>query len=133
MEAWKEIVQGMSSEEQYAWFVGQVADMEVAWGLYHPKSEGWAMTQTEEDQELLVLWPDPSMAKQQATGPWDEYRPESLDIHGFVEFGIKELEEAGRGVSLLYTKKEGGLVIDLHDLKRDLVATLEAYADQDEA
>lgn len=128
MEEWQTIIRDMNPDQQYAWFVSQVADMEVAWGLYHQQSEGWAMTQTDEEQELLVLWADPSMAKHHATGLWDSYRAESLDIHGFLEFGIKELESAGRGVSLMYTNKEGGLVVSLMDLKRDVTATLEAYA-----
>lgn len=127
MEEWQEIIQKMKPDEQYAWFVGQVADMEVAWGLYHEKTEGWAMTQMESGQELLVLWPDPGMAKKHASGPWNSYRPESLDIHGFLEYGIDELKEANRGVSLMYTSEEGGLVIELADLKRDLRATLEAF------
>ncbi|MEM7657616.1 MAG: DUF2750 domain-containing protein [Bacteroidota bacterium] len=121
---WQEILAQMSPEEQYAYFVGQVADQEVMWGLYLEKQKGWAMTRTPEGKQLLVLWTDPGQAAQHANGTWNRYRVESLDLHGFLEFGLQDLAEAKQGVSLLYQEGEGGLVVELEDLKRDLLATL---------
>ncbi|MEO0896569.1 MAG: DUF2750 domain-containing protein [Bacteroidota bacterium] len=127
LEAYK----SLSPEDLYQNFVENVAQMEAMWGLYDEKNDGWAMTVSEGEKERLVVWSDSALANSHASGGWKTYEMETMDLYGFVESGIQELKDAGRGISIMYLQGLGGLDVDLDYLKRDLLDAVRAIHGED--
>lgn len=112
-------IQQATPEQQYAFFLETVAQEGIVWGLYDEQAEGWAVSESPDQAERMVLWPSLPMAAAHNEGAWKHFVPQGIDLEAFVSEWIDELEEMERGVSLMFDG-ESGLEVALPYLQRDL-------------
>lgn len=110
-------VTSLSSEKRYQYFIKKVADTGLIWGLY---KDGWAMAGDENNEVFIPLWPLKDYALICANQQWEDYKPESVDIHDFINDYLYELKENSIRIAIFYTFDDKGIIPSYEQLKNDL-------------
>ena len=108
---------------RYEYFIKKVADSETVWGLYE---DGWAVTEDDNGNKLLPIWPKKEFAEHCAIDDWQEYSGESMDLYEFMDELLPQLKEDGIKPSVFFNNDDSA-VLEVKTLIRDLKAELEKY------
>ena len=114
----------LSGAERYQHFVKKIADWEEVWGLYQ---DGWALLETENNQQAFPVWPAKEYAELCAQNEWSGYEPESFSLDDFMEELLPNLSNDGVLPAVFMTPSCKGVTIDASQLISDLNKELENY------
>jgi hypothetical protein len=80
----------LSENDRYYYFIEEVKKSKEIWLLQ--ASDGFfAMVEDESGQQYVPVWPSNAFASTYATGDWDGYIPEKMNLLEFLEW-MKELK-----------------------------------------
>jgi Protein of unknown function (DUF2750) len=115
----------LPAPDRYGYLIKKVADWKTLWGL--KGKAGWALSGTDEGQELVPVWPHERFAQACATGSWAEYEPHSIDLSDWLENWTPRLLNDGRGVAVFVTSTSAGIAVSPNRLRTDLQDELSEY------
>jgi hypothetical protein len=110
--------------KRYDHFVKKVVGWRKLWGLYQ---DGWAMSQTEKGDPVFPLWPEPEYAALCASGVWEGYVAEEIDLTDFLNELLPKLREDGVLPGAFYVTDGGSVNVSSDQLETDLKNELAKY------
>ncbi len=119
-----EAVTKLAAPKRYSHFIKVVAGWGEVWGLY---DDGWAMSGTEEGEQVLPFWPAKEYAEICAVDEWSNYKPKSIDLDEFLNVVLPELKEEGVSPGVFYVSKMGSVDVTVETILEDLRAELSKY------
>ncbi len=117
----QEQVLALEPRDQYLYFVYKVVATGEIWGLHNDDMNGWAMTTTDGNKELLPIWPTAAFAEDARQEQWQSFTPLVMDLDIFIRETLDELIDQGRGLSVFYLDGQGGLDIEPEQLRKDVL------------
>lgn len=108
-------------EKRYNYFIKTVCEEEELWGLIDPEGEeGWLILEVDEDNtEALAVFPNAEFAELfRASGDFEEFKVESLDLYEFVDW-LDDFEKDNIKVGVFPTPDFQCAVIPPQRLKED--------------
>lgn len=106
--------------KRYEYFVKKVVDWEEVWGLYQ---DGWAMTKDDNGNLLIPFWPRKEFAQFCATGEWEGYTSELIELDEFLNEWLPGIKKDGYKLSIFWNNHDSAKMdveVLLQDLKREL-------------
>lgn len=122
-EARLQAVWALPPERRHAWFVQRVRESGEAWGLY---SNGWALAQDAQGNDVLPLWPGPAFAQRCATRMWAAYVPRRVTLAELLEEMLPELAAEGIPVGVFFNPDGEGWPVAAQELGAQLVGPARA-------
>lgn len=119
-----EAILKLSAPKRYSHFIKKVVGWKKAWGLY---DDGWAMSETNEGEAVLPLWPEKEYAQLCVSGEWSSYQPKAIRIDDIFEEVIPTLKENDILPGIFYTLDGGSINATLDELENDLKQELSKY------
>lgn len=114
----------LEGPRRYAYWIKQVADWQLVWGLY---SDGWALVSDDRGQQAVPVWPHAAFASACASGPWAGYEPRDIDLSAWMERWLPGMLKDGKQVAVFPTPRDKGVVVSPEQLQEDLAAELTLY------
>lgn len=114
----------LDGSRRYAYWIKQVADWQLVWGLY---SDGWALVADDEGHEAIPVWPHAAFAGACADGAWAGYAPREIELSAWMERWLPGMLADGKQVAVFPTPADKGVVVSPARLREDLEAELELY------
>lgn len=114
----------LSASARLAHFVKQVADSEVAWGLWF---EGWALMADDQGARSFPLWPARDYAELMRTGDWEGYMPAEIALGDLLRELLPRLEKEGTLVGVFVTPEGESATLPAPELGAALQAELDRW------
>jgi hypothetical protein len=112
-----------SANIRYEYFIKRVVDSELVWGLYQ---NGWTVTEDDNGNKLLPLWPNKDFAKHCAIGEWENCSVRSMDLYECIDEFLMQLKNDGYKPSIFYNNYDSA-VLEVDVLIEDLKSELDKY------
>lgn len=111
------------ANKRYEYFVKKVVDSEVIWGL---NNGGWAMTLDDKGESQIPFWPSKEFALFCATDEWENYIPQPIDLHEFLDEWLPGMAKDNYNASIFFNKRDSAILSSLV-LEGDLREELNKY------
>jgi len=105
---------------RYEYFIKKVVDSETVWGLFE---DGWAITEDDNGNKLLPVWPKKEFSEHCAVGVWRDYKSENMDLYEFMDELLPRLAEDGIRPSIFFNNNDSAVLeveVLIGDLKEEL-------------
>ncbi len=119
-----ESVLNLSAPKRYNHFIKKVVGWKRLWALY---DGGWALSESENGELILPLWPEKEYADLCVSGEWSNYVPTSIELDEVLESMIPMLREKGVSPGVFFTTKDGSVNASVDELESDLKEELSKY------
>jgi hypothetical protein len=119
-----EAILKLPAPQRYDHFIKKVVGWGKLWGLCE---DGWAMSETDEGEPVLPLWPEREYAQLSATDIWASYAPREIELEEFLEDVLPSLREQGVHPGVFFVPDKGSIDIDIDQLEKDLREELSKY------
>jgi hypothetical protein len=119
-----EAVTKLAAPKRYSHFIKVVADWREVWGLY---DDGWAMSETENGEQVLPFWPAKEYAEICAVDEWSKFKPKSIDLEDFMNVVLPELKEEGVSPGIFFVSGAGSTDVLVDTILEDLKTELSRY------
>jgi len=119
-----EAVMHLSGKDRYKYFIKKVVDSEKLYGLYE---DGWALVSDDEGKEYFPLWPAEEYALLCAENGWENYNPEEIDLHKFLEVFVKNIQAHNISPAIFMTPSNEGITLSFKKFKTHLLYELGKY------
>jgi hypothetical protein len=80
--------------KRYDYAVEKMADWEKVWS--QSNAQGWVLTGTVEEKEVVPIWPHPRFAQLCATGVWADCDPRMITLNDWLEEWLPGLSKDDR-------------------------------------
>ena len=120
-----EAILKLPTAKRYSHFIKKVVGWKKVWGLY---DDGWAMSETDEGQTILPLWPEKEYAELCVSGEWENYVPKAIDLGDVFEDLIPVLRQKNILPGVFFTLENGSINATIDELENDLKNELSHYA-----
>lgn len=117
-------VMSLTGPQRYEHFIKVVVDWGEVWGLF---DDGWAMANTDTNEQVFPLWPAKEYAALCAEKEWEGYEPTSFTLDDLIEELLPKLEAAGVLPAIFYTPSDKGVTPTVERLLEDINIELEKY------
>jgi len=107
---------------RYKYFISHVADWKEVWSLRN--QEGWIQAQDHKGTILFPVWPHPRYAQACASGPWEDCRPEVIDLDARLNRWIPGMKRDNRWIAVFPTPQSVAICVSPERLEPDLKAEL---------
>jgi hypothetical protein len=107
---------------RYKYFVSRVADWKELWSLRN--QEGWIQGEEDEGRLVFPVWPHARYAQACATGPWQDCRPEVIELDAWLNQWMPAMKTENRLVAVFPTPQSLGICVSPQRLEQDLRAEL---------
>ncbi len=112
-----EAVVALDGPARYEHFIKQVADRNVAWGLWN---DGWAMGADDEGTPTFALWPAREYAELCAKDEWDGFEAEEIPLDDLIDDLLPKLAADGVQPSISRTPSGDSVMPPIGQLIDDL-------------
>lgn len=119
-----EAVSSLPAPKRYDHFIKKVVGWKRMWGLY---SDGWAMSESQQGERVLPLWPEKEYAELCATGVWSSYEARPIELDEAIDEMIPLLKDQGIQPGVFFIPIEGSIDIDIDTFDKDLRGELSKY------
>ncbi|KNF08174.1 protein of unknown function DUF2750 [Gottschalkia purinilytica] len=109
--------------KRYSYFIKKVVDYEEVWGLY---DDGWAVSEDDDGNMLLPLWPRKEFAEFCAKHEWENYKPKKIDLYEFMNDWLPAMKEDSLKPSIFFNNIDS-IKLEIDTLLNDLNLELEDY------
>jgi len=114
----------MDSEDRYLYFIRKITDFEEVWGLYN---EGWATATNDENQQIVLFWPEKQFANLCAQNILSNYEARNINLTQFMEKWLPGMKKDNTFAGIFYTPKGKGIVLEPDQVLMDINEELKQY------
>jgi len=107
---------------RYKYFISRVADCNEVWSLRN--QQGWIQAQDDNGRILFPVWPHPRYAQACASGPWQDCRPEAIELDAWLSRWLPGMKMDNRLIAVFPTPQSVGICVSPEHLEHDLRAEL---------
>ncbi|GGX43807.1 DUF2750 domain-containing protein [Saccharospirillum salsuginis] len=107
----------LSAEERYDYLLDAIIKNEQVWTL---QSVDGVVLMSSDRVECLPIWPHAELAKEWASGDWDDCYPASIDLDSWMSRWLPGMEEDGYSLAMFPSVNEEGIVMTPAELRDQL-------------
>lgn len=119
-----EAILSLPPPKRYSHFVKKVVGWQKVWALF---DDGWAMSETDEDEPVFPLWPEKEYAELCISGDWENYKPVAIELGEMLDSLIPMLRERKILPGVFFTLSGGSINVTVDTLEKDLREELSRY------
>ncbi|SDF20868.1 Protein of unknown function [Mucilaginibacter pineti] len=114
----------MNPEDRYLYFIRKITDFEEVWGLYN---EGWATATNEENQQIVLFWPEKQFAVLCAENILSSYEAKAINLTQFMETWLPGMIKDNAFPGIFYIPNGKGIVLEPEQVLIDINQELKQY------
>jgi hypothetical protein len=111
-------------------FIHRAVDSASVWSLRDAR--GWLILPDERGTPAFPVWPHPEYALAFAAEDWQEFTPDQIDVHEFLEKWLPDLNARGMPLAVFPTPSMKAVWIRPDEIRRQLRQELEKYGESDD-
>ena len=115
-------VSSLPASERYSHFLSKVVVNQEIWTLKAPA--GFVLYGTEENKEIIPLWPHPEFAEAVKNTEWKNCVPYVIHLNDFLVKWLPGMKRDGRMAGVFPTSQGKGIIVNPKALHLDLLQKL---------
>ena len=113
----------LSENIRYEYFIKKIVDCEELWGLY---DNGWAISEDDNGNKMIPLWPKKEFAEACAQDEWSNYTPKKINLYDFLDCWLPKMQSDSLIPSIFWNNQDSA-VVSIETLKLDINRELDNY------